>query len=140
MKRRPAASTCVDLQSFGKKKVVAASQSTKRLGAGVRLDESYANILCHQEIHDRATQAFLKPFRMRVYVFVLGFFLTFVKEICSFAGYSLGEFRVRWSRFDAITGRRCQVVIIYDEFRNQNRSKQHFFPNPVNNMNLISTR
>lgn len=37
-------------------------------------------------------------------------FLTFVKEICSFAGYSLGEFRVRWSRFDAITDRKCQVI------------------------------
>lgn len=41
-------------------------------------------------------------FWMRVYVSFASLFLHCVEEICSFAGFSLGEFRVRWSWFDAV--------------------------------------
>lgn len=69
----------------------------------------------HQEIHTLATQAFLKPFLDES---VCLCFLSFVEEIC-FAGYSVGLFRVRWSRFDAVSGRGCPLITVY-EFKNQN--------------------
>lgn len=61
-------------------------------------------LFCHQEIHNLVTRAFLKPLCM---FFVLFYFLVFniylLRGSAPFAGYSLGEFRVRWSRFDAVT-------------------------------------
>lgn len=99
----------VQYKPFGK--VAAASQSTKGLGRGV----GWINHeLMFSQIHNLATQAFLKPFRMRVYVF----FNFSLRRSAPFAGYSLGEFRVRWSRFDAIADREC--LINMNEFKNQN--------------------
>lgn len=72
------------------------------------MDKSRADeLFCHQEIHNLVTRAFLKPFCMFFLLLFLFYFLVFniylLRGSAPFAGYSLGEFRVRWSRFDAVT-------------------------------------
>lgn len=97
-KSRPSALTAV----WTAGKVTAASQSTVTAVKAVEV-----NVTRKFVINDTSI---LKALFISKSVFLFFLFKPLLRRGAPFAGYSLGKFRVRWSRFDAVIGHG------YDEF------------------------